>query len=158
MARCSILARTGADEPLSAVEFSVLDCSCRLRRACILMLGAWPAFVLAQSATHIGLVSAGIILALGQGLFVGPMCAAMAALLPSYVRVTGIGLGYSFSVGIFGGLAPMLTEYLLSRQQLIMAPAIVVIAGALISWAALCFNSAWRHSTENLPEDQKEQA
>jgi len=125
--------------------------------ACILILGAWPAFALAQSATHIGLVSAGIILALGQGLFVGPMCAAMAALLPAHVRVTGIGLGYSFSVGIFGGLAPMLTEYLLSRQQLTMAPAVVVIAGAVISWATLCFNSVWIRSAENLPEDQKEQ-
>jgi ABC-type Fe3+-siderophore transport system permease subunit len=57
----------------------------------------------------------------------------MAILLPAHVRTTGIGLGYSFSVGIFGGLAPMLTEYLLSRQQLTMAPAIVVIAGACVS-------------------------
>jgi len=120
---------------------------------CILILGAWPAFALAQSGSYFGLSSASLILALGQGLFVGPMCAAMATLLPAHVRATGIGLGYSFSVGIFGGLAPMLTEYLLSRQQLTMAPAIVVIAGACVSSATLYFNIIWQHSTENLPED-----
>lgn len=119
----------------------------------ILLLGSWPAFAFAQSGSAVGLSFASIVLAVGQGFFVGPLCAAMAALLPSHVRATAIGLGYSFSVGIFGGLAPMLTEYLLSRQQLTMAPAFVVMIGAFVSWVTLCFNSIWKYSSENLPED-----
>lgn len=121
--------------------------------ALILIFGAWPAFALAKTGGYLELGMAGAILALGQGFFVGPLCAAMASLLPAKVRVTGIGLGYSFSVGIFGGLAPMFTEYLLSRQHIIMAPAIVIIGGAMVSWLTLRFDPIWRRSQEFLPEE-----
>ena len=56
-------------------------------------------------------------------------------------------------VGIFGGLAPMFTEYLLSRQHIIMAPAIVIIGGAMVSWLPLRFDQIWRRSQEFLPEE-----
>jgi MHS family proline/betaine transporter-like MFS transporter len=117
-----------------------------------LFVGAWPAFALVKTGDTILLVLGALILAIGQGFFVGPLCAAMASLLPAKVRVTGIGLGYSFSVGVFGGFAPMLTEYLLSRHQMVMAPAIVITCGALISLLALSF-PIWRHSSKYLPEE-----
>jgi MHS family proline/betaine transporter-like MFS transporter len=120
--------------------------------ALILLLGAWPAFALVKTGGDLQLIIGGIILAIGQGFFVGPLCAAMASLLPANVRVTGIGLGYSFSVGVFGGCAPMLTEFLLDRYELIMAPAMVIAGGALISFLAL--NSAiWKGVGELLPEE-----
>jgi MHS family proline/betaine transporter-like MFS transporter len=120
--------------------------------ALILLVGAWPAFALVKTGGDLQLIIGGIILAIGQGFFVGPLCAAMASLLPANVRVTGIGLGYSFSVGVFGGCAPMLTEFLLDRYELIMAPAMVIAGGALISFLAL--NSAiWKGVGELLPEE-----
>ena len=120
--------------------------------ALILLLGAWPAFALVKTGGDLQLIIGGIILAMGQGFFVGPLCAAMASLLPANVRVTGIGLGYSFSVGVFGGCAPMLTEFLLDRYELVMAPAMVIAGGALISFLAL--NSAiWKGVGELLPEE-----
>lgn len=120
----------------------------------ILLLGVWPAFMLVKTGYLIALIAGGLILAIGQGFFVGPMCAAMASLFPAKVRITGIGLGYSFSVGVFGGFAPMLTEYLLGRHQLVMAPAIVIAGGALISFTALLF-PIWRSSySEILPEER----
>jgi MHS family proline/betaine transporter-like MFS transporter len=120
--------------------------------ALILLLGAWPAFALVKTGGDLQLIIGGIILAIGQGFFVGPLCAAMASLLPANVRVTGIGLGYSFSVGVFGGCAPMLTEFLLDRYELVMAPAMVIAGGALISFLAL--NSAiWKGVGELLPEE-----
>jgi len=122
----------------------------------ILLLGVWPAFVLVKMGTIVSLVLGGLILAIGQGFFVGPMCAAMAGLFPAKVRITGIGLGYSFSVGVFGGFAPMLTEYLLSRHQLVMAPAIVIVGGALLSVIALS-SSIWKSVGEFLPEEIKAQ-
>jgi MHS family proline/betaine transporter-like MFS transporter len=122
--------------------------------ALILLLGAWPAFALVKTGGDIQLILGGIILAVGQGFFVGPLCAAMAGLFPANVRVTGMGLGYSFSVGVFGGLAPMLAEFLLDRQGLVMAPAIVITAGALISFVALLF-PIWRgNHSELLPEER----
>ena len=118
----------------------------------ILLLGVWPAFALIKTAGLIALIIGGLILAVGQGFFVGPMCAAMAGLFPAKVRITGIGLGYSFSVGVFGGFAPMLTEYLLSRHQLAMAPVIVIAGGALVSLIALSC-PIWKDAGEFLPEE-----
>jgi MHS family proline/betaine transporter-like MFS transporter len=120
--------------------------------ALILLLGAWPAFALVKTGGDIQLIVGGIILAMGQGFFVGPLCAAMACLLPANVRVTGIGLGYSFSVGVFGGCAPMLTEFLLDHYALVMAPAMVIAGGALVSFLALN-SSIWKGVGELLPEE-----
>jgi MHS family proline/betaine transporter-like MFS transporter len=122
--------------------------------ALILLLGAWPAFALVKTGGDIQLIIGGIILAMGQGFFVGPLCAAMACLLPANVRVTGIGLGYSFSVGVFGGCAPMLTEFLLDRYALVMAPAIVIAGGALISFLGLS-SPIWKGVGELLPEENR---
>ncbi len=121
--------------------------------AFILLLGAWPAFRLFQSG-DVGLMLAGsAILAIGQGFFVGPLSSAMANLLPPQVRVTGISFAYSLSVGLFGGIAPMLTEYLLSRKNLLMAPAMVIMAGAFVSLLTLLLRSDWRVGNERLPEE-----
>jgi MHS family proline/betaine transporter-like MFS transporter len=121
--------------------------------AIILLVGAWPAFRLFQSG-DVGLMLVGsAILAIGQGFFVGPLSAAMANLLPPQVRVTGISFAYSLSVGLFGGIAPMLTEYLLSRESLLMAPAMVIMAGALVSLLTLLLRSDWRVGNERLPEE-----
>ena len=61
--------------------------------------------------------------------------------------------GYSLAVGVFGGLAPMLTEYLIARFELPMAPALVIMLGALVSLLTLCWHPLWRHNKERLPED-----
>ena len=121
--------------------------------AIILLLGAWPAFRLFQSGDVWLMLAGSAILAIGQGFFVGPLSSAMANLLPPQVRVTGISFAYSLSVGLFGGIAPMLTEYLLSRENLLMAPAMVIMAGALVSLLTLLLRSDWRVGNECLPEE-----
>lgn len=121
--------------------------------AFILLLGAWPAFRLFQSGDVWLMLAGSAVLAIGQGFFVGPLSSAMANLLPPQVRVTGISFAYSLSVGLFGGIAPMLTEYLLSRQNLLMAPAMVIMAGALVSLLTLLLRSDWRVGNELLPEE-----
>jgi MHS family proline/betaine transporter-like MFS transporter len=122
--------------------------------AIILLLGAWPAFQLFQSADVWLMLAGSAILAIGQGFFVGPLSSAMANLLPPQVRVTGISFAYSLSVGLFGGIAPMLTEYLLSRKNLLMAPALVIMAGAFVSLLTLLLRSDWRVGNERLPEER----
>jgi MHS family proline/betaine transporter-like MFS transporter len=121
--------------------------------ALILLVGAWPAFRLFQSGDVLLMLIGSAILAVGQGFFVGPLSSAMANLLPPQVRVTGISFAYSLSVGLFGGIAPMLTEYLLSRENLLMAPAMVIMAGALISLLTLLLRSDWRVGNALLPEE-----
>ncbi len=119
----------------------------------ILLLGAWPAFSLFRSGDIPLMMAGGLLLAIGQGFFLGPLSASMATLLPKQVRVTGLSFGYSLAVGVFGGLAPMLTEYLIAEFALPMAPAIVIMLGALVSLITLCLHPLWRHNTGRLPED-----
>ena len=123
--------------------------------AFILLIGAWPAFRLFQSGDVLLMLMGGLILAIGQGFFVGPLSSAMTNLLPPQVRVTGISFAYSLSVGLFGGIAPMLTEYLLSRENLLMAPAMVIMAGALVSLLTLLLRSDWKSGNAPLPEEVK---
>jgi len=119
----------------------------------ILLLGAWPAFSLFRTGDVIAMMLGGLVLAIGQGFFLGPLSASMATLLPKQVRVTGLSFGYSLAVGVFGGLAPMLTEYLIAHYTLAMAPAIVIMLGASVSLITLCLHPLWRHNTGHLPED-----
>ena len=119
----------------------------------ILLLGAWPAFSLFRTGDVIAMMAGGLVLAIGQGFFLGPLSASMATLLPKQVRVTGLSFGYSLAVGVFGGLAPMLTEYLIAHYTLAMAPAIVIMLGASVSLITLCLHPLWRRNTGHLPED-----
>jgi hypothetical protein len=77
----------------------------------------------------------------------------MASVVPKKVRVTVIVFGYSFSVGIVGGLAPMLTEFLVGKLHIVMAPAIVIMAAAAVSLLALFLDPAWTKNNERFPED-----
>lgn len=116
----------------------------------ILVVGSWAAF-LGMGSTETALQLSGIsILALGHGLFVGPMCAYMVALVAPGVRTTVISVGYSVAAGIFGGLAPLTTEYLYQRLDYEMAPAIVVITAAAISLASLLLLAGWPYRDPKL--------
>ena len=148
---------------LMAAAFSVLggmagDRFGRLRVATaglvVLVLGAWPALTAIASPALAHQLAGLALLALGQGLFVGPMCACMTTLVPMHVRATIVSLGYGLSVGIFGGLAPMVTEYMLSRLGFGMAPAIVIMAGAVASLATLTLSRSWRSFDPRLPEER----
>jgi len=119
----------------------------------ILLTGLWPAFLLFASGEVPLMILGGLLLAIGQGFYLGPLSASMATLLPHKVRVTGLSFGYSLAVGVFGGLAPMFTEFLIARFQLTMAPAIVIMLGALVSLLTLCLHPLWRHNNGQLPED-----
>lgn len=112
----------------------------------ILLAGAWPAF-LALGSPSLPMQIAGItVLALGQGLFVGPMCACMVALVAPDVRTTVVSVGYSVPVGVFGGLAPLISEYIFARLGVEMAPALVIMAGALVSLTAILTMGRWPYA------------
>ena len=116
----------------------------------ILVLGSWAAFLgMGTPETKLQVLGMSI-LALGQGLFVGSMCAYMVSLVPPGVRMTVVSVGYSVAAGIVGGLAPLTTEYLYSRLDYEMAPAIVVIAAAAISLASLLLLGGWPYRDPQL--------
>lgn len=142
---------------LSVIGGRLGDCFGRLTISrlgvLILLAGAWPAFSLFRTGDVFAMMAGGLLLAIGQGFFLGPLSASMATLLPKQVRVTGLSFGYSLAVGVFGGLAPMLTEFLIAHYGLAMAPAIVIMLGATVSLLTLYLHPLWRHNTGHLPED-----
>lgn len=115
----------------------------------ILLIGAWSAFSLLGSSSTVEQVIGISLVALGQGFFVGPMCACMVALVPPDVRTTVISIGYSLPVGVFGGLAPLITEYVFARLGVGMAPALVIMAGAFTSLTAILLMARWPYSDPN---------
>ena len=120
----------------------------------VLVTLAWPAFSMLLSGSLVLMALGSAMLGVGQGLFTGAFCAMMATLLPRRVRVTGMAFSYSLATGAFGGLAPMMTEYLVDRQGLVMAPALVIAASASLSFAVIALHPLWRYNDESLPEDR----
>lgn len=121
--------------------------------AAISLFGAWPAFTLLKTGNIPLMLAGATIIALAHGMFTGPFCACIASLVPRRLRVTVIAFGYSSSMAVFGGLSPMLTEYLVGKLGYSMAPALVVCGGALISLLTLIFHPLWRQSANRFPED-----
>ena len=81
-------------------------------------------------------------LAFGLALAMVPIGPLMADALPRRTRVTGIALAYGAAVGICGGLAPMVVQWLMRVTDDEVAPAQVVMAVGALSGAALllpCF-------------------
>jgi MHS family proline/betaine transporter-like MFS transporter len=122
--------------------------------AWIALCGAWPAFMLFKTGDWPLMLLGSLIIGTAHGFFGGPFCACMARLVPPRVRVTVIAFGYSLSVGIVGGLAPVITEYLVGHLHIHMAPALVIMLAALVSLVTLLFHPLWRHNDESFPEDR----
>ena len=120
-----------------------------------LVVVAWPAFSLMLSGNFLLMALGSTLLGIGQGLFTGGFCAVMVTLLPRRVRVTGMAFSYSLATGATGGLAPMLAEYLVDRAGLVMAPALIVMVAAALSFAVIVLHPMWRHNDESLPEDHE---
>jgi MHS family proline/betaine transporter-like MFS transporter len=102
--------------------------------SCVLALAlSYPLFVLMGQdspvlavAAHLGL---GVILAI----FLGPTLAAMNEMFVTRVRYGGFSLGYNLSVSAFGGTAPFLVTWLISRTGNTTSPAFYVMAAAAIT-------------------------
>jgi MHS family proline/betaine transporter-like MFS transporter len=75
---------------------------------------------------HLGL---GVVLAI----FLGPTLAAMNEMFVTRVRYGGFSLGYNLSVSAFGGTAPFIVTWLISRTGNDIAPAFYVMGAAAIT-------------------------
>ncbi|MFZ5692383.1 MAG: MFS transporter [Pseudomonadota bacterium] len=69
--------------------------------------------------------------------YMGPLGALMAELFPARMRTTGLSISYAFGVAIFGGLAPLISTWLIATTGSKLAPAFYLIVAGLISLVAL---------------------
>lgn len=102
-----------------------------------LFIFTYPAFLLMEMGTFGAAVGSMMILGLFLGIFNGPMNAAMTELFPTSIRYGGVSLAYNISVAVFGGLTPFIASWLIKALDTTTAPALWVMAAALVSFIAV---------------------
>jgi MFS transporter, MHS family, proline/betaine transporter len=106
--------------------------------AIALLLGIYPLFAWLAAAPTLGnlLVFQAIIGVLAAG-YVGALPALMAELFPTSMRTTGLSVGYSCAVALFGGFAPVINAWLIEATGNALAPSFYLMGAAAVSIAAL---------------------
>ncbi|MGE0224680.1 MAG: MFS transporter [Acetobacteraceae bacterium] len=101
------------------------------------VVAAFPLFWLMHHPAPplILLGQAGFVVAIG--LFLGAQPYFMVQATPPHIRCTAIALGYNVTLGIIGGLSPLVATWLVSRTQNDLSPAFLVMAAAAISFLAV---------------------
>jgi MHS family proline/betaine transporter-like MFS transporter len=104
----------------------------------------YPMFALLQRHPTIGWLlllqgTAGIF----KAAYSGPMPALMSEIFPTRVRSTGLSIGYSLGVTIFGGFAPTIVETFIHLTGDKLAPSYYVLIAAVLSGLSLVV-VAWR--------------
>jgi len=120
----------------------------RIGRKPVLIIAALAAFIFSipllfgmyhQSDLVIQLSQVGF--ALVVGMFNGAMPALMVETAPAYIRATVVALGYNLTMGILGGLTPLVASWLIHRTENEMIPAYMIVTVAAVSLVALMFVS-----------------
>jgi MHS family proline/betaine transporter-like MFS transporter len=106
----------------------------------LIFLAIYPAFRWLNAEPSIARLA---ILEIGFGLlasaYAGPFSTAIVELFPVGARATGSAVAYNFGVAMFGGFAPFIVSWFISRTGDPLVPAYYVMAGTLISFVAcLC--------------------
>jgi MHS family proline/betaine transporter-like MFS transporter len=97
---------------------------------------AWPLWWLMHHDNDlmIFLGQTGFGVLFGVGLAV--TSAVLAEILPTAVRCSGVAVGYNIAFGIFGGTAPLIATYLVSRTADDFTPAYYLMATAVLAVVA----------------------
>lgn len=109
------------------------------------VLAAWPLFWLMHSAEPAAVLLGQLGFVLAIGAFGGTLPAVMVETVPAEVRCTVIALGYNVTVGVTGGLSPLVATWLVQRTENTYGPAFMIMASAAVSFlAALSFRETYR--------------
>jgi MFS transporter, MHS family, proline/betaine transporter len=98
---------------------------------------AWPLFWLMHSQHDLRILAGQFGYAVIIGGYLGVLPAYMVSIIPAAVRCTAAGLSYNITLGVAGGLSPMLATYLVHRTQDDLSPAYMIMLAAAISGVAL---------------------
>lgn len=100
------------------------------------LIGALPLFWLMHhpSAMLAQLGQLGLVLIVG--IYLGAQPTFMVENAPSQVRCTAVALGYNLTLGLIGGLTPLTAAWLVARSGNELSPAVLIMAGAGVSFLA----------------------
>ncbi|MFF4764465.1 MFS transporter [Streptomyces sp. NPDC001292] len=114
---------------------------------------AYPVYWLLSQGSFGYLVLGQVVFAAVLAVFSGPAPAALAELFPARVRHSSLSIGYNLATAAFGGTAPFIVAFLVSRTGNDLAPAYYVIAGAIVTTVVLVSMS--ETATRTLSQDDE---
>lgn len=103
------------------------------------VLGAVPFFWLMYDDRTWMILLGQLGFVLSVGMFVGAQPTAMVEAAPVAVRCTAVALGYNVTLGIIGGVSPLVATWLVDRTGDNLSPALLIVAAAAVSFAAALF-------------------
>lgn len=94
---------------------------------------AYPLFLLMNTGNLTAAILAHVALAVIEATFVCTSLAAGAELFTTRVRSGGFAIGYNISVAVFGGTAPYIATFLISRTGNPLSPSFYMIFAAVLT-------------------------
>lgn len=113
------------------------------------ILLSYPLFLMMQTADYYMLLGIQAVFAAMMGMFFGVIPTALAEIMPTDVRCSGLSIGHNISMAIFGGGAPFLATKLIQGSESLTSPAYLLIAAAFLSLLSLFFMKERRGQTLN---------
>jgi MHS family proline/betaine transporter-like MFS transporter len=103
--------------------------------SCLAVAAAvYPVFsYLLENPSLLSLVIAQMLFGILIALYSGPGPAAIAELFDTEKRATGMSIGYSLAVAMFGGFAPFIATWLIDVTGSPLSPAFYVLAASLLT-------------------------
>ncbi len=109
-----------------------------LTTSALMILLIYPMFALLRTHPTIGaLLALQAVSGIFKAAYSGPMPALMSEIFPTRVRSTGLSLGYSLGVTLFGGFAPFIVTWLIHTTGDTLAPSYYVLTAAAVSGISL---------------------
>jgi MHS family proline/betaine transporter-like MFS transporter len=131
----------------------------RFGRKPVLLLATAIGFVGAVPLFWLMLRGEPVLVQLGQlgfvlsvGMFLGTQPSTMVEEVPAAIRCTAVALGYNVTLGVIGGLTPLVATWLVQRTQSELSPAFLVMGAAAISFlTVLTFREKSRQPLDMVP-------
>jgi len=108
-----------------------------LAATALAFLSAVPLFWLMHSDQRLYVQLGQLGFVLSVGMFLGTQPTLMVEAVPSAIRCTAIALGYNVTLGVIGGLSPMVATWLVERTEDHLAPAFMIMAAAAVSFLSV---------------------
>ena len=97
----------------------------------------YPAFLLMSGGNFLLIVLAQLLFGLLVAMYAAPAPAALVEMFPTKVRYSALGVSYNLAVAAFGGTAPFIGTFLVSRTGSDISPAFYVIVAGVITTLVL---------------------
>ncbi|WP_395709734.1 MFS transporter [Reyranella sp.] len=101
------------------------------------IVASWPLFWLMHSANPAIVLLGQLGFVLSVGTFCGCQPTVMVEAVPASVRCTAIALGYNITLGLIGGLSPLVATWLVERTGNDYSPGFMIMVAAVGSFLAL---------------------